>query len=170
MRKIKLFYFSLCVNFLFWLYIIFKIVTAYSALQPIQGTVTQVEKSGNRIPVYMLHLQEYKSRFASEGNGTLSLLKPPPRVTAQVRFYILKYDKSKTAKNDIVPAFGLTHYKSVDCYYYAVRAGFGVHLVIIVSSFMICCLNVLSYIVLKTKMNWRIFVVSLLLFFLLMLL
>lgn len=170
MRKIKLLYFSFTVTFLCCLYIVIKIGVIYNSLQPLQGTIAKVEKSGNRIPVYTLRLHEYKSPFTSAGNGTLSLLKPVPKINTEVQFYIRQQDSIKTAQNDIVPAFGLSHYKLVDCYYFVVRPALWPHLFIILCSFMICCLNALAYAAYKTKMTWRIFTVSLLLFFLLMLL
>lgn len=170
MPKRKLFYFSLCTNLAFWIYIIFRIATVYSALQPIQGTVTQVEKSRNRIPVYTLHLQQYKSRFISPGNGTLSLLKPVPKVNKEVLFYIREQDKTKTAQSDIVAAFGLHHYTLVDCYYFAVRPSLWQHLLIMIIGFMACCFNGITYAASKTKGSWFVFITSLLVFFLLMLL
>ncbi|GEM_PF-1514911 len=170
MLKRKLFYFSLCATLFFWFYIIFKIAAVYNTLQPIQGTVTQVEKSRNRIPVYILHLQQYKSRFKSVGNGTLSLLKPAPDVHTEVLFYIREQDKTKIWHNDIVPAFGLHHYTLVDCYYFTVRPSLGQQVLIMIISFIICCFNALAYAAFKTKLTWRIFGASLLIFFLLMLL
>jgi len=170
MRKRKLFYFSLCATLLFWFYVIFKIAAVYNALQPIQGTVTQIKKSSNRIPVYILHLQQYKSRFKSVGNGTLSLLKPVPKVNKEVLFYIREQDKAKTRQNDIVPAFGLHHYTLVDCYYFTVRPSLGQHLLIMIIGFMTCCFNAITYAASKTKGSWYVFIASLLVFFLLMLL
>lgn len=170
MRKRKLFYFSLCATLLFWCYIIFKIAAVYNALQPIDGTITQVENSRSRIPVYTFHLQPYKSRFKSAGNGTLSLLKPVPDVHAEVRFYIREQDKAKTWHNDIVPAFGLHHYTLVDCYYFTVRPSLGQHLLIMIIGFMTCCFNAIAYAAFKTRLTWRIFGASLIIFFLLMLL
>lgn len=165
-----MFYFGLCATLLFWCYIVFKMAAVYNALQPIQGTVTQVEKSGNRIPVYTFHLKPYKSLFTNEGNGTLSLLKPLPNINTEVLFYILDQDRSKTTKKHIVPAFGLSHYKLVDCYYFTVRPLLGRHLLMMIIGFMNCCLNGIAYAAGKTKISWSLFVASLLVFFLLMLL
>ncbi|RYD99587.1 MAG: hypothetical protein EOP54_03685 [Sphingobacteriales bacterium] len=170
MRKRKLLYFSLVATFLFWLYIVFKMINVYNSLQAVQGTITKIEKSGNRIPVYTLHLQQYKSSFISKGNGTLSLLKPVSEANTEALFYIREQDATKTAKIDVVPAFGVVHYKFIDCYYFVVRPALWHHLLIIFSSFMICCINALAYAACKTKITWRIFIASILVFLLLMLL
>lgn len=170
MRKGKLLYFSWIATCLCWLYITVSIITVYYSLEPIQGTIFKVEKSRNRIPVYTVYLKEYNSPFLNEGNGTLSLFKPAPEVNSVVLFYIREADKVRTLKQEPVFSFGLNHYKLVDCYYFVVRPALLHHLLIICGSFLLCCLNALSYALYKTKMSWRVFVVSMLVFFLLMLL
>lgn len=170
MRKGKLLYFSWIATCLYWLYIMAGIITVYYSLEPIQGTIARVEKSGNRIPVYTVYLKEYRSPFLNEGNGTLSLFKPAPEANSVVLFYIREADKSRTLKQEPVFSFGLNHYKLVDCYYFVVRPALLHHLLIISGSLLLCCLNALTYALYKTKMSWHIFVASMLVFFLLMLL
>ncbi len=170
MRKGKLLYFSWIATCLFWLYITVSIINVYCSLDPIQGTIAKMEKSRNRIPVYTFYLKEYGSPFLNEGNGTLSLFKRVPELNTTVLFYIREADKARILKQEPVSSFGLNHYKLVDCYYFAVRPAWWHHLLIISGSLLLCCLNALTYALYKTKMSWRIFVASMLVFFLLMLL
>ncbi|MBL7705861.1 MAG: hypothetical protein JNM21_10000 [Taibaiella sp.] len=84
MRKGKLLYFSWIATCLFWLYITVRIITVYCSLEPVQGTIAKVEKSRDRIPVYTVYLKEHRSPFLNEGNGTLSLFKPAPKLNSAV--------------------------------------------------------------------------------------
>lgn len=170
MHKRKLLYFNWIITFLFWLYITVSITVVYYSLEPVQGTIARVEKSGTRLPVYTIYLKQYESRFTNPGNGTLSLLKPEPEANIEVLFYIRAQDVPKTSRNEVVPCFGLNHYRLADCYYFVVRPGLFHHLLIIFSSLIVCCLNALTYAVYKTKTAWRVFTASILVLFLLMLL
>jgi len=170
MRNKRLLYFCSTATFLFWLYIVGKTIYVYYSLEHIEGTITKVEKSGNRIPVYTINLLEHKSNFISTGNGTLSLLKKPPEENSVVSFYIRKVDKSKTSRKGSVFNFGLNGYTIIDCYYFVVRPQLLHHLFIICCSFIICCLNAVSYAHYNTKMSWRLLIASIIVFLQLMLL
>ncbi len=170
MRKKKIVYYSLIATLLFWLYIAGKTMYVYSSLEPIQGTITKVEKSGNRIPVYTINLQEYNSSFSNTGNGTLSLLKKVPEENSDVFFYIRKADIPKTTSNDTIFNFGLHGYTLIDCYYFVVRPHLLQHIFILFCSFILCCLHAYSYARYSSTLSWRLLIASLLLLLQLMLL
>lgn len=128
------------------LYIPLRMVIKSYALEKIQGTVRDVHASSNRIPYHTFSLEEYPCNFYNKGNGTLSLLKTPPKQGEQsVSLMIQSEDKSLLNSNEAVFYFAF-HQKEklIDLYYSVVRPGIFTHFTFLFFYFLVLLLNVLG--------------------------
>lgn len=128
------------------LYIPLRMVIKSYALEKIQGTVKDVHASSNRIPYYTFSLEEYPCSFYNKGNGTLSLLKTPPKQGEQsVSLMIQSEDRSLLNSNEAVFYFAF-HQKEklIDLYYSVVRPGIFTHFTFLFFYFLVLLLNVLG--------------------------
>ncbi|UCA61647.1 hypothetical protein KB553_08945 [Chryseobacterium rhizoplanae] len=128
------------------LYIPLRMVIKSYALEEIQGTVKDVHASSNRIPYYTFSLEEYPCSFYNKGNGTLSLLKTPPKQGEQsVSLMIQSEDRSLLNSNEAVFYFAF-HQKEklIDLYYSVVRPGIFTHFTFLFFYFLVLLLNVLG--------------------------
>ncbi|WP_419494127.1 hypothetical protein [Chryseobacterium bernardetii] len=128
------------------LYIPLRMVIKSYALEKIQGTVRDVHASSNRIPYYTFSLEEYPCSFYNKGNGTLSLLKTPPKQGEQsVCLMIQSEDRSLLNSNEAVFYFTF-HQKEklIDLYYSVVRPGIFTHFTFLFFYFLVLLLNVLG--------------------------
>lgn len=128
------------------LYIPFRMVIKSYALEKIQGTVKQVRASSNRIPYYTFSLEEYPCSFYNKGNGTLSLLKTPPKPGEQsASLMIQSSDRSLLNSNESIFYFAFhPKDKLIDLYYSIVRPGIFTHFTFLFLYFLILLLNVLG--------------------------
>lgn len=109
------------------------------ALEKIQGTVRDVHASSNRIPYYTFSLEEYPCSFYNKGNGTLSLLKTPPKQGEQSVSLMIQYeDRSLLNSNEAVFYFAF-HQKEklIDLYYSVVRPGIFTHFTFLFFYFLV---------------------------------
>lgn len=128
------------------LYIPLRMVIKSYALEKIQGTVRDVHASSNRIPYHTFSLEEYPCSFYNKGNGTLSLLKTPPKQGEQsVSLMIQSEDRSLLNSNEAVFYFAF-HQKEklIDLYYSVVRPGIFTHFTFLFFYFLVLLLNVLG--------------------------
>lgn len=128
------------------LYIPLRMVIKSYALEKIQGTVKDVHASSNRIPYYTFSLEEYPCSFYNKGNGTLSLLKTPPKQGEQsVSLMIQSEDRSLLNSNEAV-FYSAFHQKEklIDLYYSVVRPGIFTHFTFLFFYFLVLLLNVLG--------------------------
>lgn len=128
------------------LYIPFRMVMKLYSLEKIQGTVKEVRSSSNRIPYYTFTLQEYSCSFYNKGNGTLSLLKSPPKPGEQTSSLMIQSaDKSLLKSNETIFYFAFHEKdKLIDLYYSIVRPGIFTHFISIFFSFFLLFLNALG--------------------------
>ena len=144
----------------------------YNRLVPIEGILSEVNKSTNRISYFKFNLSGYKCTFENKGNGLLSLLKPAIIYNEKpVYFKILKDDLPfvNTYLKFTYIGFNGKH-TLIDLYYCIVKPS------LLIQIFLICCtvvlfgLNFICHYRYKQIVFKRLMVASLLFSFLLMLL
>ncbi|MBV6881217.1 hypothetical protein NG800_014755 [Epilithonimonas ginsengisoli] len=107
-------------------YIPGKILISNSDLIEVKATVTEVRKSGNRVPYYKFKTKEYPGVFYNSGNGMLSYFKNDEAIlknsiNKKLTFYI---NENENLENDDDKFYVALNSKSkwTDLFYYNIRS------------------------------------------------
>lgn len=107
-------------------YIPGKILISNNALKEVNATVTEVWKSGNRVPYFMFKTKEYSGVFYNSGNGMLSYFKNDEAIlknsiNKKLTFYI---NENESLENDEDKFYIALDSKSkwTDLFYYNIRS------------------------------------------------
>lgn len=144
----------------------------YNRLVKIEGVLSEVNKSSNRMPYYKLNVYGYKSTFQNKGNGLLSLIKPTIVYTRKpIYFKILKDNLP------FVDTYAKTTYMGfngkntlIDLYYCITKPSLFIQIFLISYGFMLVVLNLSCHYKYKQKIFTRLLFASLLFSFLIMIL
>lgn len=141
----------------------------YKSLVMKDVSIIEVNKSSSRIPTYSFKTSEYQSNFINEGNGVLHFLLEKPENSTKGLFYIRNEDAKLLRTTENVYYFGLNgNSKLLDSYYFVVRKSFINHILIIFSYLFLFIVSGFYYGLNKNEINWRFFMLSLVMFFLIM--
>lgn len=106
------------------LYVPVRLLILKNNLNPIQGTVKNVEKSSDRFSYYQFHIDQYPNTFYNSGTGLLSFFKDDEKILKfnidrEIRFYINSEDIEKLKKGEKVIYMGLQGKNIIiDIFYY----------------------------------------------------
>ena len=144
----------------------------YNRLVPIEGVLSEVNKSTNRIPYFKFNLNGYKCTFENQGNGLLSLLKPAIIYNEKpVYFKILKDDLPfvNTYLKFSYIGFNGKH-TLIDLYYCIIKPSLFIQIFLMCCTIALAGLNFICLYSYKQRIFKRLMVAYLLFTFLLMLL
>lgn len=107
-------------------YIPGKILISNHSLMEVNATVSEVRKSGNRVPYYKFKTKEYPGVFYNSGNGMLSYFKNDEAIlknsiNKKLTFYI---NENENLENDDDKFYVALNSKSkwTDLFYYNIRS------------------------------------------------
>ncbi|MBO6200860.1 MAG: hypothetical protein J6N74_04490 [Chryseobacterium sp.] len=107
-------------------YIPGKILISNHSLMEVNATVSEVRKSGNRVPYYKFKTKEYPGVFYNSGNGMLSYFKNDEvilknSINKKLTFYI---NENENLENDDDKFYVALNSKSkwTDLFYYNIRS------------------------------------------------
>lgn len=107
-------------------YIPGKILISNHSLMEVNATVSEVRKSGNRVPYYKFKTKEYPGVFYNSGNGMLSYFKNDEAIlknsiNKKLTFYI---NENENLENDDDKFYFALNSKSkwMDLFYYNIRS------------------------------------------------
>ncbi|MFD2287079.1 hypothetical protein GJU39_10550 [Pedobacter petrophilus] len=164
--------FTLIFSFIGLTFLPITMLIQHNRLVTIQGILSEVNKSSNRIPYYRLNLNGYKSTFQNKGNGLLSLLKPAIVYDRKpVFFKILKDDLLfvNTYEKTTYIGFNGKH-TLIDLYYCITKPSLFIQIFLVICGFTLVVLNLICHYRYKQKIFARLMFAALLFSFLLMLL
>lgn len=106
-------------------YIPGKILISNHSLMEVNATVTEVRKSGNRVPYYKFKTKEYPGFFYNSGNGMLSYFKNDEAIlknstNKKLTFYINKNENLESNEEKFYIALD-SKSKWADLFYYNIR-------------------------------------------------
>lgn len=107
-------------------YIPGKILISNSDLVEVNATVTEVRKSGNRVPYFIFKTKEYPDIFYNSGNGTLSYFKDDEAIlknstNKKLTFYINGNENLESNEDKFYVALD-SKSKWTDLFYYNIRS------------------------------------------------
>ncbi|MCD9854259.1 hypothetical protein LUD75_06060 [Epilithonimonas sp. JDS] len=107
-------------------YIPGKILISNNALKEVNATVTEVRKSGNRVPYFIFKTKEYPGVFYNSGNGMLSYFKDDQAIlktsiNKKLTFYIDENENLESDKDKFYIALE-SKAKWTDLFYYNIRS------------------------------------------------
>ena len=107
-------------------YIPGKILISNNALKQVSATVTEVRKSGNKVPYFIFKTKEYRGAFYNSGNGMLSYFKDDQAIlntsiNKKLTFYINENETLESGEDKFYIALE-TKSKWTDLFYYNIRS------------------------------------------------
>lgn len=170
--KLTLKTFTLICTFIGLLSIPITMFIQYQRLVPIEGVLSEVNKTSNRTPYFKFNLHGYNCTFINKGNGTLSYLKPAIVYNeAPVNFKILKYDLQFVNTYGKITYIGFGGKNTlIDLYYCITKPSLFIQIFLVFCGSILVVLNMICHYRYKQKIFIRLMFASLLLSFLLMLL
>jgi len=154
------------------LYIPGKILISNSDLKEVNATVTEVRKSGNRVPYFEFKTKEYPGVFYNSGNGTLSYFKNDQAnlknsINKKLTFYINKNENLDTDGDKFYIALD-SKSKWTDLFYYNIKSFTKIFFAMF--CFFLMVINVIAIYTYKMKLFEISFMVYFALFFLVLVL
>ena len=164
--------FTLICTFIGLLFIPITMFVQYHRLVPIEGVLSEVNKTSNRIPYYKFNLHGYNCTFINKGNGTLSYLKPAIVYNEEpVYFKVLKDELPFVDTYGKITYIGFGRKNTlIDLYYCITKPSLFIQLFLVFCGLILAVLNLFCHYRYKEKIFIRLMFASLLLSFLLMLL
>ena len=107
-------------------YIPGKILISNNALKEVNATVTEVSKSGNRVPYFKFKTKEYPGIFYNSGNGMLSYFKDDEAIlknsiNKKLTFYINENENLESEDDKFYIALD-SKSKWTDLFYYNIKS------------------------------------------------
>lgn len=108
------------------LFLPIKLIILNNNLTPIQGTITEVQKSSTRVPYYKFRLSGDSTLYYNSGRGIISNIKNDRDIlyngkNKEISFYIDKKDLSNRNKGKEIQYIGLEKRNVlIDLYYHSV--------------------------------------------------